>query len=295
MKAELIIDSKGVLSEGPFWDHRKGILSWVDIEKGEFHFFEPFTSKLEYFTFNSRLGVGIPTDHQDKYLLGLQEGIAVFNLQHPDKLDFVANPESHLKNNRFNDGKCDPEGRLWIGSMDLDVKPGAANLYRLGPDFNSEKILTNLTIANGLAWDTERELMYFIDTADHCIYAFDYQRDNGEIRNKRIAVNIPGDHGGPDGMCIDEEGMLWVAHWGGFNVTRWDPINNRVIQKEKIPVPQPTSCAFGGDDMDFLYITTASLGLTESERKHYPESGGIFGLKTLVKGKKSIFFKSVSL
>jgi len=295
MQAELIVDSKGILSEGPSWDHRKGILNWVDIERGELHFYDPATSKEQCFSFNSRLGVGIPTDHPDKYILGLQEGIAIFDMKNTGQLDFVADPECHLKDNRFNDGKCDPEGRLWIGSMALDVKSGAASLYRLDADFQCEKMLAKLTISNGLAWDTERNLMYFIDTADHCIYVFDYHQDDGVIMNKRIAVNIPENHGGPDGMCIDNEGMLWVAHWGGFNITRWDPLNNRMIQMEKLPVPQPTSCAFGGEDMDILFITTASLGLTEKEKKDYPESGGIFKINTQVKGCRSVFFKSVKL
>lgn len=291
MTPELVYNAKGILAEGPVWDHREGILNWVDIEKGEFNFFDPVSSENHSYNLHSRLGVGIPSNIRGKYIVGLQNGIAIFDKEKPDELNYVGDPESHLSNNRFNDGKCDSEGRLWIGSMDIAFKKGAGSLYMVDSGFNTTSKINNLTISNGMAWDTEQNIMYFIDTPDQVVYAYDYQKEDGTIKNKRIVLTIPKNHGVPDGMTIDEEGMLWIAHWGGFNVTRWDPERARVVEKIMMPVPQPTSCSFGGDKMDTLFITSASKGLTKEMLKDYPASGGIFILKTGVKGKKADFFQ----
>lgn len=291
MKAELILDARGLLSEGPVWDHRNGILNWVDINKGEFNFFDPATSINKSYPLHQKVGVGIPTNVQDKYILGLQGGLAIFDINKPESLEIMADPESHIPNNRFNDGKCDPKGRLWVGSMDVEVKNNAGNLYLVDQGFIVSKKIDNLTISNGLAWDTEKEIMYFIDTADNCVYTYDFHAEDGHITNKRIAINIPHKHGVPDGMTIDEEGMLWIAHWGGFNVTRWDPENARIIEKVDIPVPQPTSCAFGGVDLDILFITSASIKLPKKDLQDHPESGGLFAVQTGTRGKKTDFFR----
>jgi sugar lactone lactonase YvrE len=290
MNPELVFDVQALLGEGPVWDHRTEVLNWVDIELGELHFFSPDSSVDRHLKFSKRLGVAIPCSRPGSYILGLEDGIALYNNEN-ENLRYISRPESHLPNNRFNDGKCDPSGRFWVGSMDMGARAESASLYCLDTGMRTSLKLPRATISNGLAWNSDSSLMYYIDTAFPCVYAFDFQKNTAEISNRRVLINIPEHHGLPDGMCIDEQGKLWIAHWGGFNVSRWDPDTGKLLAQVKLPVPQPTSCTFGGKELDTLFITSARTGLSPEMLKRYPKSGGIFGVKTGVRGMQADFFK----
>jgi sugar lactone lactonase YvrE len=200
------------------------------------------------------------------------------------KITFLADPESHLPENRFNDGKCDPFGRFWAGTMALDFTKGAGSMYCLFPDLSAKKMAGDLTISNGLAWSLDQKTMYLIDSADATVWAFDYDPKTAAIQNKRALIVFQKKDGSPDGMTMDSEGKLWIAHWDGARVTRWDPENGKLLFTQPIPASLVTSVAFGGPGLDEMYVTTARVSLSEETLASQPHAGGLFRFKPGVKG-----------
>jgi sugar lactone lactonase YvrE len=168
--------------------------------------------------------------------------------------------------------------------MALDGRSGAGSLYCLGIDQQVRQMITHVTVSNGLAWSLDHRTMYYIDTATQMVVAYEYDLERGAIANRRVAIQVPVGHGYPDGMTIDADGMLWVAHWGGACVTRWDPIRGVALQSIPLPVTNVSSCCFGGADFADLYITTARQGLSEKELVKQPAAGGIFCVRPGVCG-----------
>ncbi|CAN5417154.1 SMP-30/gluconolactonase/LRE family protein [soil metagenome] len=289
IQAEIALDAKVRLGEGSFWNTRQNNLWWVDIEGKAFHIFDPSSGKDRIIKVGARIGTVVP-DLEGNAIVALQNGIHKLDLE-TEELELITNPLEHKENLRFNDGKCDPSGRFWVGSMDLDEEESIASLYRMDHDGSVKEMLKEVTISNGIVWTADRKTMYYIDTPTLKVKAFDYDDATGNITNSRTAVDIPEEAGNPDGMSIDTEGNLWIAHWGGFCVACWNPETGKLIKKVEVPAPQVTSCAFGGKDFDILYITTAREGMSEEKLKEYPQSGGIFSAKPGVKGLPFIFCK----
>ncbi|MEO0341041.1 MAG: SMP-30/gluconolactonase/LRE family protein [Bacteroidota bacterium] len=290
MQAEVFFQYDCVLGEGPHWDHQKQDLLWVDIEQGVLHRLT-LREKRQYttYTFDSRLGAAVPTN-QGTYLLALQKGLTFFDPE-AEVLEYFAYPERDIPNNRFNDGKCDPAGRFWIGSMDCSAAAEMGNLYRVNKNQLVETMLTQLTISNGLAWNEAGDKMYFIDSATQSVQSFDFDLPSGAITNPQNVILIPEAEGIPDGMTIDAEGMLWIAHWGGHQVTRWNPENGELLQKIAVAAPHVTSCCFGGPQLDQLFITTARIGLSPEQLKQYPLSGSVFSVTPGVSGVAATEYK----
>ncbi|KRG15330.1 SMP-30/gluconolactonase/LRE family protein [Lederbergia galactosidilytica] len=288
-QAELVLDLQATLGEGPHWDESLEILYWVDIQGKKLHAFDPNTEENSTFQFDQYVSAVVP-GKAGRFLLAMENGIYQYDI-HQNDLCFIANPEESLPNNRFNDGKCDPSGRFWAGTMAMDGKLGQGNLYRLDPNKKITKMLDNVSISNGLAWSPDKKKMYFIDTPTKEITTFEYDDENGDISYQETTIKIPDGMGNPDGMTIDQEGMLWVAHWGGARVTRWNPSTGKLLDQVQVPAKNVTSCAFGGKNLDELYITTAKIGLSESELSEYPGSGGLFKVKTDVKGMRAYRFE----
>lgn len=280
--AELILDAKASLGEGVCWDAEKNVLYWVDILKKEVHIFDPRKSRDYIIRLDQYIGAVVPTS-DSKLLLAVQHGFFMFA---PDTEKFIPvyNPEKHLEHNRFNDGKCDPCGRFWAGTMDLNANKPAGALYRLDKDFSVHKMVDKVTVSNGLAWSCDHKTMYYIDTALYEISAFDYDLESGGIANRRTAVRFAHSAGHPDGMTIDEEGMLWVAFCGGGRVRRFNPGRQRLLQEIELPVSLVTNCVFGGPDLDTLYISSARVTLDEAKLRKQPLAGGIFAVKPGVRG-----------
>jgi len=287
-KAELIYDARATLGEGPVWDHSRDLLIWVDIEEGRIHLYNPNSGSGEYLAVYKRIGMVVPNT-EGHLIAALQDGFAWIPEEGPPV--FVTDPEEEMDQNRFNDGKCDPQGRLWAGTMHLEAKEKSGSLYCMKEDLSVTRILTNIGISNGLAWTEDSKTMYFIDTSARSVQSYDFHPESGEISNPVSVIKIPEKHGAPDGMTIDTEGKLWIAHWGGGNVSRWDPETGNVIEIIEVPAPQPTSCTFGGSGLDTLFITTARIGMSDRELTDYPESGGVFACKPGVRGFKASFFK----
>jgi sugar lactone lactonase YvrE len=211
-------------------------------------------------------------------MLALQHGFAAYSLG-AQQLTFWQDPEAGLPNNRFNDGKCDPAGRFWAGTMDMDERGQRGSLYCLYPDGRVQKRLGNIGTSNGLAWSLDGSTMYYIDTPTSVVRAFDFEMETGRISNGRDIIRIPVSMGYPDGMSIDAEGMLWIALWGGGGVGRWNPFDGQLLEMVACPASQTTACAFGGRALDTLYITSARHGLSEDQLQKEPHAGGIFAIK----------------
>jgi sugar lactone lactonase YvrE len=208
--------------------------------------------------------------------LALHQGIAAFD---PDThaLNILCDPEPHLPQNRFNDGKCDPAGRLWAGTMNLEPSQNLTGaLYSFDRRMKATKHLSHVGVSNGLAWSTDAKIMYYIDSMSRTIDSFDYDLASGEIANRRVVFNVPTELGVADGMTIDAEDNLWVAFWGGWCVAQVDPIKKEVLRKVKLPVANVTSCTFGGQQLDELYITTARHGLSTDQLADQLHAGDLF-------------------
>ena len=175
--------------------------------------------------------------------------------------------------------------------MAKDLAMGAGNLFRVSADLRESVMLKNTSISNGMAWSADHSRFYYIDSPALEVWQFDYDPATANISGKSICIEIPGSFGDPDGMTIDREGMLWVAHWGGNCLRRWDPDTGKVLMEVQVDAPQVTSCCFGGPDLDILYITTARTGLGNDQLEAYPKSGGLFRLKAPVAGFPTSYFK----
>lgn len=289
-KATLEIDAKAQLGEGALWHPGENKLYWVNIEGRMLHIYDPVTRENNSLPVNERVGTVVPVEHGGA-LVALQNGIHFINTQ-TGALRFIANPITD-GNIRFNDGKCDPSGRFWVGTMHLSFTEGVASLYRMDTDKTVHKMLEGVTVSNGLAWTKDRHTMYYVDSHLRRIDAFDYNDENGSITNRRTVVAIPAGGGSPDGIALDTEGKIWAALWGANAVGRFDPQTGRLLQKIEVPAPNVSSCAFGGKDLDTLYITTARGELTEAQLMTYPLSGGLFSAKPGVKGVPAEFYKGM--
>lgn len=289
LNAKLVLDAKATLGEGSIWQPKENKLYWIDIEGKTLHIYDPVTNKDKQFPLGSRVGTVVPVKGGGA-LVALQSGIKKIDTK-TGKLTFIDNPLPDTVNLRFNDGKCDPSGRFWVGTMALDSRRKGAVLYRMDSDKTIHMMLDSVTISNGIVWTADKKTMYYNDTPTGTIQAFDYNDKTGAISNRRVVIRIPKGGGGPDGMTIDADGNLWVALWGSGTVGKFDPHTGQLLQKVIVPAPNVSSCAFGGKNLETLYITTARTWLSPGKLKEFPLSGGLFSVKPGVRGVPAEFYK----
>jgi sugar lactone lactonase YvrE len=196
----------------------------------------------------------------------------------------ILNPEPQLPAHRFNDGKCDPAGRFLAGTMNDTETKASGSLYSLAPDGSLKTLVTRTRTSNGLAWSPDQHTFYYIDTPTRTVMAYDYDLATGGVANPRPAISVPPKLGWPDGMTSDVEGMLWVAMWGGAKLTRWDPATGRLLAEIPFPALNVSSCVFGGPGLTDLYATSARTGTNARQLTKYPLSGGLFRLRTDIRG-----------
>lgn len=292
---EMVLNLRPTIGEGLSWDPENGVLYWIDIIQGKLHLYYPNSKVNDTICLGQFVGCAVPRE-RGGVILAMQHGIFFLDTV-SGRLSPITDPESELPNNRFNDGKCDCAGRFWAGTMSNAENEGkgdtppAGTLYLLDTNLQIKPVLRDVTISNGIGWSADNTVMYFIDTPTGKVFAFDFDAQSGEISDKRVAVTLPEGEGFPDGMCVDSEGMLWVAQWGGYGVSRWDPATGTRLRKIDVPVKNVSSCAFGGRDLDELYITTATLG-SESETGDMAfAAGGLFRIRPGVKGLKTFKFR----
>ena len=290
-EARLLLDAKAILGEGAIWNHKEQAFWWVDIENGLLNIYNPLTGENKSYEMGQRIGTVVPAT-DGTAVVALEDGIYSYDFG-SGELVFRSRPGKHTGSIRFNDGKCDPAGRLWAGTMGMGGNiRHKAYLYRFDHDFTAQTMLDSITISNGICWSADKKKMYYIDTPSMEVKEYDYNNETGAITFSRVAVEIPQGMGGPDGMCIDAEGRLWVALYGGSAVCCFDPASGALLQKIKVPAPNVTSCAFTGRDLNTLYITTASQGMNQEARERYPYAGGLFYIELDTRGTEASFFKA---
>lgn len=280
-----VADVQAVLGEGPVWVARESALYWVDIKGLKIFRLGKDGRRSEWPT-PMRIGSLAPRAGGG-FIAGTDEGIADIGLD-TGKFEIVARPEETLPHNRFNDGKVDRAGRFWTGTMDDREVDATGTLYRFDPDRRCTAIDSGYKITNGPAFSPDGAIMYHNDTGRQVTYAFDVDAA-GRALDRRVFIQFgPGD-GYPDGMTVDTEGCLWIAFWGASCVRRFSTAGER-LQTIRLPVSQPTSCAFGGPELDRLYVTSARIGLDEKALEMQPMAGGLFMVDAGVRGIAEIPF-----
>jgi sugar lactone lactonase YvrE len=287
--AQLVIDARATLGEGSIWDYRNGELLWLDIEQSKLYIYTPALKKLVSKELGQKPGTVVPAVN-GSIIIALKSGLFAFSRKDSGLKKLVPGPEKDRPLNRFNDGKCDPAGRLWVGTMSSNGEAHQGRLYMFDLDGSFHIKIDSTSTSNGIVWTSNHRKMYYIDTPCSCVVEYSYDESTGKIDSSRMAIQIPKELGYPDGMTIDSEDKLWIAHWGGFGVYRWDPQSGKLMETVKVPAKNVTSCAFGDDRLDILYITTARQGNSEEELKQYPLSGGLFKIKPGVKGVHAFYF-----
>jgi len=282
-KAEKLWPAQAEVGEGPLWDVGEQVLWWVDILSHRVHRFDPVRNDAQSFDVGQQVGT-LVCRGQGGLMLAMEDGFASFDPA-TNTLELISDPEADQPENRFNDGKCDPAGRFWAGTMNLnDAAARTGALYSLDANHQVTRHFSNVAISNGIVWTSDANTMYYIDTLDRGIDAFDYDLEQGAISKRRTVIEVPEELGGPDGMAIDAEDMLWVAMFGGGCVVRYDPRSAAELARVEVPASNVTACAFGGTDLDQLYITTARVGLDPPELALQPAAGDLFVAATGVAG-----------
>lgn len=273
---DLVVAAHGELTEGPMWDHASATLYWVSILNHEVHSWRPSDGSRGTWNLGEFVGAVVPRE-SGGLVVAVQRGFATLDPV-TGASELLREVEADRPDQRMNDGKCDPFGRLWAGTMGAaEAVPGSGTLYRLDTDLSVTPMLDGLTISNGLGWSPNGRTMYFVDTGPRCLFAFDFHPDEGSISNQRVIVALDGQDGFPDGLCVDADGCIWLAMWGIGQINRYSP-SGRLIGSVKTPVTCPSSCAFGTSNLDVLFVTTASLTLNDQQRSEQPDAGGIFAI-----------------
>jgi sugar lactone lactonase YvrE len=271
------------LGEGCVWDHRLQRLYWIDINEKKIAWLDP-DGTTTVRDLPATPGTVVLTTDPGVVALALDTGIHSYRIDGGIMQRLAGYPES--PSTRFNDGKCDSSGRFWVGTMGREGTLGAGTLYCLTPGRSLETRVPGVTISNGLCWSSDDQTFYYIDSPTREIHAFDFDSGSGSISGRRVIVPIPPDRGFPDGMTIDSQDRLWVAHWLGACVACYDPVTGETLAKIDIPTPRVTSCCFGGPDFRTLYITTA-IGSPDgdwTDLKEFPLTGAVFAVELPVPG-----------
>jgi sugar lactone lactonase YvrE len=281
--AELLIKMNCTLAEGPLWHAKRNSIWWTDIEANKIFEYNLTTLALKEWDVPKNVSLIRHIKNSSKLLICIEDGIALFNID-TGHIQYLKKLEPELATNRSNDGACDAKGRLWLGTMDKTCAAKKGNLYCLLSNGNPVIKIEDVTIPNGLTWSKDNHTLYFIDSAQYNVKAYQYNIETAQLHFIKNIIEMNEKMGMPDGMAMDNEGMLWIAQWGGFCVNRWDPSNGKLLQTINIPCPYITSCAFGGNDYNTLFITTAKMGMSKHDLIKYPLSGSIFIAKTSVAG-----------
>jgi len=283
-EVELLVDSETLLGECPVCDVKENVLYWIDIDGHKINCYDPSSCNNETRKLPFKAG-SLAIRKQGGLLLAMSNGFYNYDFKNEILESRECDPEPDRKDNRLNDGRCDPEGRFWVGSMnDLRRIQGQyeGNLYCYHPD--GECVSQNLPVgvANGLAFSPDERYMFFADTMRETVWRFDYDKDQGKIRNQQVFLNLKNLSGKPDGACVDVDGCYWLAHIYGWKVARYTP-EGKLDREIQLPFPKPSMCAFGGSKLDTLFITSISTKHDKSngEKKY---AGGLFAVNPGVSG-----------
>jgi sugar lactone lactonase YvrE len=287
VSAEVALEARAGLGEGPLWDPDARRLLWVDIMAGRVHAFDPAGGEDRSVDVGKPVGAVALRD-RGGLALAVHDGFALLDGE-TGAVKQIADVETDRPQNRMNDGRCDRAGRFLAGTLAMDGTPGAAALYCLEPDGTVRRLLEGVTTSNGLDWSPDGGSLYYIDTPTRRLDRFAYDVERGQLRADGIVATTDDVPGMPDGMTCDVDGNLWVAFWEGGRVRCYAP-DGRLLAEERLPVSLVTSCTFGGPALDELYVTSARDGLTPEQLAREPLAGAIFRLRPGIRGRRPIGF-----
>jgi D-xylonolactonase len=287
---ECIWNAHAQLGEGPLWSVREQALYWVDILGHRLHRYSHKDGERTW-QFGQEVSAVAERAAREDLIITQRHSIASFNPV-TEELTTLLQLETEVPDNRLNDGKCDPIGRFWAGTMDFAGKAPTGSLYRIDPGLDCAKVDSGYAVSNGPAWSSDYRTMYHNASADGCVYAFDFNLGSGEATNRRLFLQFGEKDGSPDGMTTDAEGGLWIAHWGAGKFTRHDTdADGRVTHTIELPCSQVSSCTFGGRDLTTLYMTTACTGLSAQQLRDEPLAGGLFAVDLDIVGVPANLFR----
>ncbi len=278
-------DVRALHGEGPVWVDREIALYWVNITGRRIYRLGESSDIREWET-PMRVGAIAPRA-SGGFIAATDQGFAQIDLD-SNRFDILVNPEEHLPGNRFNDGKVDRAGRFWAGTMDDKEREATGSLYRLDPDGRWAKLDEGYQVTNGPAFSPDGRRMYHNDSARQLTYVFDLD-DEGNPSNRQVLIRFAGSEGYPDGMTVDCEGCLWIAFWDGWCVRRFTD-DGRHLADIPLKVQRPTSCTFGGPDLDRLYVTSATIGIDAQALEMQPCAGGLLLVEAGARGIEQVPF-----
>jgi sugar lactone lactonase YvrE len=285
-----LVPSADSLGEGCLWDAKGKALWWLDIARpSRIHRLEPASGQHRVWH-SGLLLTTLALREKSGLVLGGEDGVYAFD-PCTGAITPFATPETDRPHNRFNDGSCDPQGRLWIGTMyqnigphgeDLPIPADTGALYRVDARGKSRRFADQVGVSNGPCWSPDGKTFYFSDSKNQVIYAYDFKGSDGTISNRRV-LNDTKDHGHPDGATVDAEGFIWSARWDGACVLRIDP-KGRIDRVIAMPAQRPTCVCFGGPKLATLYVTSSRAHLSAESMRRFPLQGGLFCFDPGVRG-----------
>lgn len=291
---EILVDQRAQTGEGPAWDAKVQHLYWLDIPQSTIFRYNPADGSNQSLDLSQQFeSIGTLAPRQKGGLLIAPERKIGFLDWETGQVEIVLEVEPDLPDNRFNDGKCDPRGRMLIGSMSnhQDGQPHGS-LYCIDTDLTLRKLRDGLFVSNGMGWSPDYRQFYLVDSRSRDIWVYDYDLETGSIQNQRVAFRLPEGHFVGDGMTVDQQGMIWLALWDGARITRWDPYAGRLLEEHSFPAKRTSSCVFGGKDMDELYVTSATKGISEPDWQLYPYNGALMRQRLAIRGMPTFAFGS---
>jgi sugar lactone lactonase YvrE len=283
-----IVASADQLGETPLWCPRSRAVWWIDIEQPKLQSFSPQTGEHLVYPFDTRFLGSLALRKSGGFLIALDLALYTFD---PDtrRLELFCEVESGEKDNRLNDGRCDRQGRLWIGTMDNKILEPNGSFYSVEPNGTVTRYFNGILVSNCIATSPDQKTLYFSDTRRYTIWAFDLDVKSGSISNRRVFVDYTATKDRPDGACVDAEGFIWNAIFAGGRVVRYAP-DGRIDRTIKVPVTNPTCICFGGPALETLYITTARKFLTPAQLAAEPWAGALLAVEPGVKGLPEAMF-----
>jgi L-arabinonolactonase len=286
MAAYNLIDTvpcENLLGEGVQWNHQDGCFWWTDIHSAKLYRYHLATKKVSHWDLPEKLCCFAFAKNDARLLAAFASGVAWFELE-TGALEWIAKPEAHLNGNRSNDGRCDRQGRFWMGTI-LDQKNSPdqyASLYSLRVDGKITRHLTGLHISNALCWSPDSRKLYHADSPTHTLNVYDFDAEAGTLSNRQTFARTESGVE-PDGACVDAQGYVWNAQWGGSRVVRYAP-DGTIDFVLPMPITQATCVAFGGETLNMLAVTSARIGLSDEALRQQPQAGNLFIFQTDIQG-----------
>lgn len=281
-EVEHVLGVGNEVGESPIWIAAEGALYWIDIEGCKVFRFRPGTKELRTFEVDFPI-TSLWRCSDGRWITAAKTGLYFWDSE-TGRSEFIADPEAETPNVRFNDGVIDRQGRFLIGTInEKDLESPDGSVYRYDGGGSIAKLDSGLAVANGMGLSVDGKTLYVTDMFHSRILAYDYDTDAGVVSGRRDFVVVPVEDGWPDGLIVDSEGFVWSAHWAGWRINRYDP-SGKLEREIRLPVANVTCIAFGGEQMNELYITTAWFMLSDEERRKQPLAGDLLRVKTDVKG-----------